>query len=88
MSHNNTDQVVVCGGGIIGVATAYYLTLQGAKTTLVERTGIACGASGKHLGFSGLSVRIVLMQPDWLADESDPSYNATLPALQGVANVR
>ena len=40
------DQVVICGGGIIGVATAYYLTLQGVKPLLVEKGGIACAASG------------------------------------------
>ena len=40
------DQVVVCGGGIIGVATAYYLTLHGIKPILVEKKGIACAASG------------------------------------------
>lgn len=45
----NTDQVVVCGGGIIGVATAYYLSLQGSNPLLVERTGIACGASGMRV---------------------------------------
>ena len=46
MSHDDADQVVVCGGGIIGVSAAYYLTLQGVKPLLIERTGIACGASG------------------------------------------
>lgn len=40
------DQVVVCGGGVIGVATAYYLTLQGIEPVLVEKSGIACAASG------------------------------------------
>ena len=40
------DQVVICGGGIIGVATAYYLTLQGVRPLLVETSGIACAASG------------------------------------------
>lgn len=40
------DQIVVCGGGIIGVATAYYLTLQGIRPVLVEKKGIACAASG------------------------------------------
>lgn len=40
------DHVVICGGGIIGVATAYYLTLQGIKPVLVEKSGIACAASG------------------------------------------
>ena len=40
------DQVVICGGGIMGVATAYYLTLQGIRPTVVERGSIACAASG------------------------------------------
>ena len=40
------DQVVICGGGIIGVATAYYLTLQGVKPIVVEKSSIACAASG------------------------------------------
>jgi len=40
------DQVVICGGGIIGSATAYYLTLQGVKPILVEKSGIACASSG------------------------------------------
>ena len=40
------DRVVICGGGIIGVATAYYLALQGIKPLLVEKSGIACAASG------------------------------------------
>ena len=43
------DQVVVCGGGIVGVATAYYLTLHGVKPTLVEKQSIACAASGVTL---------------------------------------
>lgn len=45
-AHNMPDQVVICGGGIIGSATAYYLTLQGVKPILVEKSGIACAASG------------------------------------------
>lgn len=31
---------------------------------------------------------MVLMQPDWLAGEPDSSYNASLPAFPGVANVQ
>ena len=39
--------VVICGGGIIGCATAYYLAKRGVKVTVVERCSIACAASGK-----------------------------------------
>ncbi|CAH9124569.1 unnamed protein product [Cuscuta epithymum] len=43
--------VVVCGGGVIGVCTAYFLSKKGAAVTLVEKSSIACAASGKAGGF-------------------------------------
>ena len=43
--------VVVCGGGVIGAATAYFLTELGVDVTLVERCEIAAAASGKAGGF-------------------------------------
>ena len=43
--------VVVCGGGVIGAATAFYLTELGVEVTLVERCEIAAAASGKAGGF-------------------------------------
>src|SRR5689334_2834068 len=46
--------VVVAGGGVMGAATAYYLARKGVAVTLVERTAIACGASGKSGGFLAL----------------------------------
>jgi glycine/D-amino acid oxidase-like deaminating enzyme len=47
-------QVVICGGGVIGAAIAYFLSRRGIKPTIVERTGIACAASGKSGGFLAL----------------------------------
>ena len=44
-------RVVICGGGVIGASIAYFLSRRGAKPILVERTGIACAASGKSGGF-------------------------------------
>lgn len=50
--------VVICGGGIIGCATAYYLTLLDTDKTLrirvIEREAIACHSSGKAGGFLAL----------------------------------
>ena len=43
--------VVICGGGIIGVCTAYYLSLKNIPVTIVERSAIACASSGKSGGF-------------------------------------
>jgi glycine/D-amino acid oxidase-like deaminating enzyme len=46
--------VIVCGAGVMGAATAYYLARRGVAVTVVERTGVACGASGKSGGFLAL----------------------------------
>lgn len=40
-------KVVICGGGVIGCSTAYYLAKKGIRSIVVERCGIACAASGK-----------------------------------------
>ncbi|KAI4327407.1 hypothetical protein L6164_019873 [Bauhinia variegata] len=47
-------RVVVCGGGVIGVCTAYFLAKKGAAVTLVEKYEVACAASGKAGGFLAL----------------------------------
>jgi glycine/D-amino acid oxidase-like deaminating enzyme len=43
-------EIVVIGGGIIGCAAAAILADRGARVTLVERTAIGAGASGRNLG--------------------------------------
>ena len=46
-----TSRVVIVGGGIIGCATAYYLTRAGiSEVKIVERDRIASGASGYSAG--------------------------------------
>jgi glycine/D-amino acid oxidase-like deaminating enzyme len=44
-------KIVICGAGVIGAAIACYLARRGVAATLVERTGVACAASGKSGGF-------------------------------------
>jgi glycine/D-amino acid oxidase-like deaminating enzyme len=39
------------GGGVIGTSIAYFLARRGAEPIVIERTGIACAASGKSGGF-------------------------------------
>ncbi|CAN8264152.1 unnamed protein product [Cochlearia groenlandica] len=46
-----SKRIVVCGGGVIGVCTAYFLAKKGIAVTLVEKSAIACAASGKAGGF-------------------------------------
>jgi len=44
-------RVLVCGGGVMGASTAYFLSRRGVETTVIERTALACAASGKSGGF-------------------------------------
>ena len=44
-------RVVICGGGVIGTCTAYFLCRLGVDVIVVERTEVAAAASGKAGGF-------------------------------------
>ena len=47
-------RVLICGGGVIGASIAYFLGCRGVAATVIERTGLACAASGKAGGFLAL----------------------------------
>src|SRR5437667_5412717 len=47
-------RVVICGGGVIGACTAYFLIRRGIDVIVVERTEVAAAASGKAGGFLAL----------------------------------
>ena len=47
-------RVLICGGGVIGASIAYFLSCRGVEATVIERTGLACAASGKSGGFLAL----------------------------------
>ena len=44
-------RVVICGGGVIGACTAYFLARRGVEVIVVECTDVANAASGKAGGF-------------------------------------
>jgi sarcosine oxidase subunit beta len=52
------SDVIIIGGGIVGCAAAYYLAGRGASVLLVERRGIAGGASGRSGGGVRQSARV------------------------------
>lgn len=47
-------RVAICGGGVIGACTAYFLKRHGIEVIVVERAEIAAAASGKAGGFLAL----------------------------------
>lgn len=73
--------VLVIGGGIIGVAAAYYLAREGTRVTLVERDTIAAGSSYGNAGLVSPSDSPPLPSPSalkkgvrWLFDPTSPLY--------------
>lgn len=47
---SKTYDVVVIGGGIIGMATAYYLSLENINVAVVERKFLGSGSTGRCIG--------------------------------------
>lgn len=53
-------RIVICGGGVIGASTAYFLSSMSSPSspplhvTLIEKSSVACAASGKAGGFLAL----------------------------------
>src|SRR6516225_839226 len=44
-------RIVICGGGAIGAAIAYFLSVRGATPIVIERHTVGGAASGKSGGF-------------------------------------
>src|SRR5881275_2943848 len=48
---SRAKRIVICGGGAIGAAIAYFLARRGAEPVVIERHAVAGSASGKSGGF-------------------------------------
>jgi glycine/D-amino acid oxidase-like deaminating enzyme len=46
--------VLICGAGVIGASIAYFLSCRGVQVTVIERSALACAASGRSGGFLAL----------------------------------
>lgn len=75
------SEVIVVGGGIIGCASAYELARRGAKVTLLERSELAAGASGRNHGLllSPLDPVMVPMARETAAAYDEINHVAPIP---------
>jgi len=51
---SSRNRIVICGGGAIGTAIAYFISRRGAQPIVIERHEVAGAASGKSGGFLAL----------------------------------
>ncbi|MBV9324972.1 MAG: glycine oxidase ThiO [Chloroflexi bacterium] len=63
MTSADRADVVIVGGGVVGCCIAYYLTLGGARVTLLERAHLAAGASGVAAGMLAPQVEAPFADP-------------------------
>lgn len=74
-------EVVVIGGGIIGLCSAYFLQKEGHKVTLIDQSNMNAGASYVNAGYLSPSHIIPLSAPGvmkqglkWMFNASSPLY--------------
>ena len=54
---------IVVGAGIVGLSTAWFLQERGVDVTVVDRTGVAAGASWGNAGWISPALTIPLNSP-------------------------
>ncbi|GGG96579.1 D-amino-acid dehydrogenase [Polaribacter pacificus] len=76
-----SKSVVIIGGGIIGLCTAYYLQKEGCKVTIIDKSNFSSGASYVNAGYITPSHFIPLAAPGmiskglkWMFNSSSPFY--------------
>jgi D-amino-acid dehydrogenase len=67
MSLPSRAEVAVVGGGVVGVATAWFLAKAGARPVLLERDAIASGSSGGNAGLVVPSHSLPMAAPGMIA---------------------
>lgn len=78
---DSQQDVVIIGGGVIGVCSAYFLAQKGIQVTLIEKGEIASGCSYGNGGLIVPSHSVPLASPGalgsglrWLLDSESPFY--------------
>lgn len=74
-------EVIIIGGGIVGLSTAYFLQKEGHKVTVIDKSDITSGASFVNAGYITPSHIIPLASPGkiaqgikWMFNSSSPFY--------------
>jgi glycine/D-amino acid oxidase-like deaminating enzyme len=82
---NRHSDVLAIGGGIIGLASAYYLAKKGKGVRLVEQDSIGAGASDDNCGLIFTSHLIPLCVPGAIRQEIKRMFRRTSPLYVSLA---
>ena len=76
-----SKKVVVIGGGIVGLSTAYYLRKEGHEVTIIDKSDFSKGASYVNAGYITPSHIVSLAAPGmitkglkWMLNPASPFY--------------
>lgn len=72
-------KVVIIGGGIIGLSSAYYLLKEGHEVTIVDQYDISSGASFVNAGYIAPSHIIPLAAPGMITKGIKYMFDKTSP---------
>ncbi|MFB3042286.1 MAG: FAD-dependent oxidoreductase, partial [Candidatus Poribacteria bacterium] len=79
MKHES--EVLIIGGGVVGICSAYYLIKQGRKVAVVDKGEICSGSSYGNAGLVVPSHSVPLAAPGvlskglkWMFDSESPFY--------------
>ncbi len=72
-------EIIIIGGGIIGLSTAYYLQQEGCKVCVIDKSDISNGASFVNAGYISPSHVIPLSAPGMVASSIKMMFNAASP---------
>jgi len=71
--------VIVVGGGIVGLSTAYFLQKAGHRVTVLDKSGITSGASFVNAGYLTPSHIVSLASPGMITQGLKYMFNASSP---------
>ena len=76
-----SKKILIVGGGIIGICSAYYLSKNGHDVTIIDKYGMNSGASYVNAGYLSPGHIIPLAAPGvikqglkWMFNSSSPFY--------------
>lgn len=74
-----SKKIIIIGGGIVGLSSAYYLQKEGHQVTIIDKSDITSGASFVNAGYITPSHIIPMAAPGMIAQGIKMMFNSASP---------